>query len=87
MSEVLHIESIQLFEEEQYRLGSYLLVINADKTPPHLALLVSGTFFSLSVDAVKQEDIKVFKTYLAVKKSLVLALKLDDMDKKAVSFE
>ena len=46
---VFVIPKIQNFDPVKAKTGTFLLIINADKKPPHIALLIHGKVFSLTV--------------------------------------
>ena len=43
------IPKIQNFDSAKVKSGTFLLIINAEKKPPHIALLVDGKVYSLTV--------------------------------------
>ena len=60
----LKFENLQPFVDSQFSSGTYVLLINADKTPPHIAVLDKGIYYSLGVNGLRIVPFKSFKSYL-----------------------
>lgn len=72
----LRFQKLISFEDSQFSSGVYVLLINADKTPPHIAVLDNGTYYSLGVNGLRIVPYKSFKSYLDKKKSKVIFIEL-----------
>ncbi len=59
----LVFNNLQVFQENQYKSSVYILLINADKTPPHLAVLDNGMYYSLGVNGLRMVPFDSFKSY------------------------
>jgi len=53
MSEYYKISNIQLLPENIQNKGIYIVVLNANRIPPHLSLIINSKVFSLSVNGPK----------------------------------
>ena len=76
MSE-LQFENLSRFTDKQFKEGVYILLINADKTPPHIAVLDNGTYYSLGVNGLRIVPFGSFKSYLNKKKSKAIFIELN----------
>ncbi|MFP5471865.1 MAG: hypothetical protein ACLGGV_09745 [Bacteroidia bacterium] len=68
--------NIQPATKELLQQGNYILLMHPDKTPPHIAMLCNGLFFSHGVSGTKiAEDFSVFWKYITQKQTPVLFVK------------
>lgn len=79
MSDLI-FENLKTFDNSQFVSGVYVLLINADKTPPHIAVLDNGTYYSLGVNGLRIVPFGSFKSYLNKKKSKVMFIELNLKD-------
>ena len=73
----LEFKNLQSFQDKQFSKGVYILLINADKTPPHIAVLDNGIYYSLGVNGLRIVPFNSFKTYLEKRKTKTIFIQLN----------
>jgi hypothetical protein len=69
-------ENIQPASKELLEKGTFIVLMHPDKTPPHIALLCDGRFFSHGVTGTKLgESVELFWKYITQKQTPVLFVK------------
>ncbi len=70
----------QLKNTKELNAGLFLCLIGADKTPPHIALIADGRYYSASVRGVKLGvDYNSLLKILESKKTATLFLQIDEL--------
>lgn len=68
--------NIQPATKELLQQGNYILLMHPDKTPPHIAMLCNGLFFSHGVSGTKiAEDFSLFWKYINQKNTPIIFVK------------
>ena len=70
------LEDIQPATKPLLQQGTFIVLMHPDKTPPHIAMLCSGQFFSHGVTGTKAgENFEVFWKYITQKQTPVMFVK------------
>jgi hypothetical protein len=68
--------NVQLVTKELLQQGTFIVLMHPDKTPPHIAMLCNGQFFSHGVTGTKVgESVEVFWKYITQKQTPIMFVK------------
>ncbi len=71
------IHQLQSLNQSELKQGVFVVLLDALKVPPHLLLIVSGKFFSIStLGASLDEDVDKYINFIHRKKTPVVFVKL-----------
>jgi hypothetical protein len=79
MSNILvhEIHQVENLQEAELQQGVFVVLLDALKVPPHLLLIVSGKFFSIStLGASLDEEVEKYLQFIRRKKTATLFVKL-----------
>lgn len=83
MYKLNHIEPIESFSKLEK--GTFILIMHPEKTPPHIALLVDGLFYSSGVGGVKNgEALSVFWKLVTVKHTPIIFVNIKEESNKNI---
>ena len=72
------LENISEAKEKDLQKGTFLILLNATKIPPHILLAHNGFYYSLSVKGVdKHQDLKILFAHINKKKSKTIFIQLN----------
>lgn len=70
-----------IIEKEDLIKGTFIVLVNAHATPPHIATIEDGVFLSLEYDGLKLRSLEEFLRFVELKKLPVFAIKLKESAK------
>ena len=73
----IHFTDVQQASAEVFQTGTHLILLYANKKPPHLALLSNGRYFSVSVKGVQIENASLIQQLIDKKKIPTLFIELE----------
>ena len=74
------LQNIQLAKESELFRGTYILLLHANKIPPHIGLVVDGKYYSLTANETQSGvDVKVVWRTIQLKKIGSLFIMVDSI--------